>query len=48
MYKIELIKSSEIEQIIPFLQILDPNLKESDLKIRLAKMISNNYACIGI
>ena len=48
MYQIKQIDPAEIEVIIPFLQILDSNLKVDDLKLRLPKMIANNYACIGI
>lgn len=48
MYKIRLIEPSEMNAIIPFLQILDSNLQEDELKKRLSKMITNNYTCIGI
>ena len=48
MYNIEFIKSSEIETIIPFLQLLDTSLKEDELEFRLQKMIENNYLCIGV
>jgi GNAT superfamily N-acetyltransferase len=48
MYNIELIKPQNINVIIPFLQLLDANLTENDLKTRLQVMLANNYQCIGV
>lgn len=48
MFQIRQIKPSEMEVIIPLILLLDKNLTEKQLKIRLPKMIANNYSCIGV
>ena len=48
MFETKLIDSEKIEIIIPFLQLLDPTLTNEELKVRLPKMIANNYSCIGV
>jgi diamine N-acetyltransferase len=48
MFQIRQIEPSEMEIIIPLILLLDKNLTEEQLKIRLPKMIANNYSCIGV
>ena len=46
--KFKLIKSKNIYNIIPLLQLLNENISEEVLKERLDKMIQQNYLCVGI
>ena len=47
MITIKLIQSSEINTIIPLLQILNSNISEEILKTRLAEMLNEGYQCVG-
>ena len=48
MFEVKIIESEKMEIIIPFLQILDSNLTTEELKIRIPKMVTNNYSCVGV
>ena len=48
MYSIEIIKSENIEIIIPLLQKLNSSISEEVLRERIDEMLSNNYECVGV
>jgi GNAT superfamily N-acetyltransferase len=41
------LKSTEIDSIIPLLQILNENISEGTLKRRLNQMLKEGYQCVG-
>lgn len=43
-----LISKSDIYSIIPFLQMLKPDLCEEILQQRLDEMVEQNYQCVGV
>lgn len=48
MYQIRFIPADKLDEILPFLQLLNPNEQEQVLADRLQKMKSLDYRCIGI
>lgn len=47
-YRIRLLEASEIETIVPLLQLLDATLDPSTLSRRLSEMLAAGYQCAGI
>ncbi|KAG0193151.1 hypothetical protein DFQ28_006157 [Apophysomyces sp. BC1034] len=47
-YKIKLLPDTELETIIPLLQILNPGLSDSLLRERLGEMSHQGYKCVGV
>jgi GNAT superfamily N-acetyltransferase len=48
MVDIRIVPDSEILSILPLLKILNPNLSDELLTLRLQEMIKQNYICVGI
>ncbi|MFT4517609.1 MAG: GNAT superfamily N-acetyltransferase [Gammaproteobacteria bacterium] len=45
---IELINSEEMDSIIPFLQMSNPNIEKETLRLRVNEMIGQWYQCVGV
>ncbi|WP_339712909.1 GNAT family N-acetyltransferase [uncultured Kriegella sp.] len=48
MYDIKLIDTAVIDDIIPLLQGLNPQISKTILKKRLAQMVLQGYQCVGV
>ena len=46
--RIELIESKDIFSIIPLLNVLNPNITQEILEIRLTEMVEQGYKCVGV
>jgi len=48
MYQFQLIAAQKMEIILPFLQLLNPDLSPLIIKKRLNDMLANGYQCLGV
>ena len=48
MYTIRLIAQTELEQILPLLELINPDLSKTEVNHRLQQMKQYNYKCVGI